>query len=46
LQNPNQVSGDNVKNLRCETSRIFRNKKMEHLKGKINELETNEKIKN
>jgi hypothetical protein len=29
LQNPNQTNGDNLQNLRCETSRIFRNKKKE-----------------
>jgi hypothetical protein len=46
LQNPNQINGDNLKNLRHETSRIFRNKKREYLKGKINELETNNKNKN
>jgi hypothetical protein len=46
LQNPSQVNGGNLKNLRCETSRIFRNKKREHLKGKINELGTNNKNKN
>jgi hypothetical protein len=27
LQNPSQISGDNLQNLRCETSRIFRKKK-------------------
>jgi hypothetical protein len=26
LQNPNQINGDNLKNLRSEASRIFRNK--------------------
>jgi hypothetical protein len=41
LQNPNQINGDNLKNLRSETSKIFRNKKREYLKGKINDLETN-----
>jgi hypothetical protein len=46
LQNPNQISGDNLKNLRSDTSRTFRNKKREYLKGKINELETNNKNKN
>jgi hypothetical protein len=35
-----------MQNVRHETSRIFRNKKREHLKGKINELETNNKNKN
>jgi hypothetical protein len=46
LQNPNQVNGDNLQNLRRETSRTFMNKKREYLKGKINELETNNKNKN
>jgi hypothetical protein len=46
LQNPSQINGDNLKNLICETSRTFRNKKREYLKGKINELETNNKNKN
>jgi hypothetical protein len=46
LQNPNQINRDNLKNVRLETSRIFRNKKREHLKGKINELEANNKNKN
>jgi hypothetical protein len=32
--------------LRRETSRHFRNKKKEYLKGKINELATNSKNKN
>jgi hypothetical protein len=32
--------------LRRETSRLFKNKKREHLKDKINELETNNKNKN
>jgi hypothetical protein len=45
LQNPSQISRDNLKNLRHETSTSFRNKKMEYLKGKINELETNNKNK-
>jgi hypothetical protein len=40
------MNGDNLQNLRCETSRTFRNKKREYLKGKINELETNNKNKN
>jgi hypothetical protein len=38
LQNPNQINDDNLKNLRSENSRAFRNKKKEYLKGKINEL--------
>jgi hypothetical protein len=43
LQNPNQTNRDNLQNVRHETSRIFGNKKREHLKGKINELEANNK---
>jgi hypothetical protein len=46
LQNPSQINGDNLQNFRCETNRIFRNKKREYLKGKINDLETNNKNKN
>jgi hypothetical protein len=46
LQNPSQINGDNMKNLRRETSRTFRNKKREYLKGKVNELETNNKNRN
>jgi hypothetical protein len=46
LQNPNQINTNNLKNLRRETSRTFRNKKREYLKGKINELESNIKNKN
>jgi hypothetical protein len=45
LQNPNQINGENLKNLRSETSRTFRNKKREYLKGKTNELESNNKNK-
>jgi hypothetical protein len=46
LQNPSQINGDNLKNLRRETNRTFKNKKREYLKGKINELQTNNKNKN
>jgi hypothetical protein len=46
LQNPSQINGDDLQNLRRETSRTFRNKNREYLKGKINELETNNKNKN
>jgi hypothetical protein len=35
-----------LKNVRSETSRHFRNKKREYLKGKINGLATNSKDKN
>jgi hypothetical protein len=46
LQNPSQINGDNLKNLRSDISRTFKKKKIKYLKGKINELETNNKNKN
>jgi hypothetical protein len=46
LQNPSQISADNLKNLRHETSRTYRNKKRVYLKGKVNELEMNNKNRN
>jgi len=36
----------NIKNVRLVASRHFRNKKKEYLKAKIDEHETNSKIKN
>jgi hypothetical protein len=45
LQNPNQINRDILQNIRRETSRIFRKMKWEYMKGKINELETNNKNK-
>jgi hypothetical protein len=41
-----QTKRDNLQNVIYDTSRIFRNKKRGHLKGKINELEANNKDKN
>jgi hypothetical protein len=41
-----QINGDNLQNLRCETSRTFRNKKRKYLKDKINDFETNNNKKN
>jgi hypothetical protein len=46
LQDPNEINGDNLNNVRCETSRYFTNKKRDYLKKKINELATNGKNKN
>jgi uncharacterized protein YaaR (DUF327 family) len=46
LQDPREINGDNLNNVRCEASRHFRNKKREYLKDKINELATNSKNKN
>jgi hypothetical protein len=45
LQDVNQSTVDNLNYVRCEASRHFRKKK-ECLKAKIDELETNSKIKN
>jgi hypothetical protein len=45
LQNPSQINGDNLQNLRCKTRRTCRKNKREHLKDKISKLETNKKHK-
>jgi hypothetical protein len=45
-QDPNRSNVDNLNNVRCDASRHFRNKKKAYLKVKIEELETNSKIKN
>ena len=42
----NQSNIDNLINVKREASRHFRNKKKDYLKAKIEELETNGKIKN
>jgi hypothetical protein len=46
LQDPSEVNEDNLRNVRREASRHFRNKKREYLKGKITEIELNRKNKN
>jgi hypothetical protein len=46
LQDPSEINGYNLNNIRRETSTHFRNKKREYLKDKIDELETNSKNKN
>jgi hypothetical protein len=46
LQDPNEINGDNLNNVRREASRHFRNKKREHLKDKIDELATRSKNEN
>ena len=43
---PSQRNVDNLNNVRSEASRHFRNKKKAYLKAKIEDLETNSKIKN
>jgi Fe-S cluster assembly ATPase SufC len=45
LQDPSEINGVNLHNVRREAS-SFRNKKKEYLKDKINELATNSKNKN
>jgi uncharacterized protein YdcH (DUF465 family) len=46
LQDPSERNGDNLRIVRCEACRYFRNKKREYLKDEINELATNSKNKN
>jgi hypothetical protein len=41
LQDPNVINGNNLHNIRRETSRHIRNKQREYLKDKIDELATN-----
>jgi hypothetical protein len=43
---PSELNEDNLNNIRCETSRHFKNKKGEYLKDKIDELATNSKNNN
>jgi hypothetical protein len=45
LQDPGEIHGDNLNNVRRGASRHFRDKRREHLKGKINEFATNSKFK-
>ena len=46
IHDPSQSNVDNLHHIRCDASRHFRNKKKAYLKAKIEELETNSKIKN
>jgi hypothetical protein len=46
LLDPGQTNGNNLNNITCEARRHFRNKKMEYLEDKINELATNCNNKN
>jgi hypothetical protein len=46
LQDPSEINGDNLNNITRETSRHFRNKKMEYLKDRINEIATTSENKN
>jgi hypothetical protein len=38
LWDPSEINGDNPNNVRCETTRHFRNKKREYLKTKLMSL--------
>ena len=46
VQDPSQRNVDNLNNVRREATRHFRNIKKAYLKAKIEDLETNSKIKN
>jgi hypothetical protein len=46
MQDPSLVNEYNLRNVRREASRRFRNKKREYLKGKITDIELNSKNKN
>jgi hypothetical protein len=46
LQDPSEINGDILNNVRLKASRQFRNIKREYLKDKVNELATNSKNKN
>jgi hypothetical protein len=46
LHDPSEINGDNLKIVRREASRYFRNNKREYLKEKINEFATNSKNNN
>jgi hypothetical protein len=45
LQDPSEITGDTLHNVRHEASRYFRNKEREYLRDKINELATNKNIR-
>jgi len=46
VQDPSQNNVESLNNVRHEVSRHFRYKKKAYLRAKIEELETNSKIKN
>jgi len=46
IHDPSQSNEDNLNNVRHDASRHFRNKTKAYLKAKIEELETNSKLKN
>jgi hypothetical protein len=46
LQDPSEINGDNLNNVRREARRHFKYKRKDYLKDKINELAMNSKNKN
>jgi hypothetical protein len=46
LQDPSQINGDNLNNIRREASRHFRNEKRKYLRDKTSEFATNSKNEN
>jgi hypothetical protein len=46
LQEPYQIHGDNLNNVRREARKHFRNRKREYLKNRTNETATRSKNKN
>jgi hypothetical protein len=46
MQDPSQSNVENLKKVRRDASRHLRNKKKAHMKAKIEELQTNSKLKN
>jgi hypothetical protein len=38
ISDPSKLNGENLNNIRCEPSRLFRNKERQYLKDKIDEL--------
>jgi hypothetical protein len=46
LQDPSELNGDDLKNVRREASKHFRNKKKEYMKDKISKFAMNSKKKN
>jgi hypothetical protein len=46
LQDPSEINGDNLRIVKREASRYFRNENREYLKHEINELATKSKNKN
>ena len=45
LQDPNQSNIDNLNNVKRKASRYFRNKKTEYVRARIEEHDTNSKVK-